>query len=274
MRRCWAFAVAWGIVILVSSSQEVAGQRQRITKDDVGRLYVEARFKMQYSAFVRRHGVAVSPRQTERLTVASDSLVEWIRSRNPDLFEVRQSRPWSGQVDRWALVSPDERLAWLGRFSDVEWAFLGNNYFTALDTVETPEIRARMQGYFGIPTQTIVERSPQPTDQQEDYVQFEYWFIVNDSLPLVVTDVDGPFDRGVLVEGDHRHRQLLYRMRQSLLASVMREAEPAAFADYYYHASTEAWYSTGFDGAEYFLRRIRPPNLARGRPEQPAVDGN
>ena len=275
MQHWRTFAVACSILLTALGSHEAEAQRKRITRDDVGRLYAEARFQQQYLAFVSRHGSTVAPHPTEWLAVTSDTLTDWIRSRNPALFTVKQEKekPWSGQVESWTLVSPDERLAWLDRFSDVKWAYLGNNYFTALDTVDTPEIRARMEGYFGIPTQTLVEQKPHSTGQIEEYVQFEYWFTINDSLPLVITDVDGPFDRGVLVEGDHRYRHMLYKMRQSLLAAMMRDEKPAAYMDYYFNIITGEWYRSGFDGVNYVLRHIRAPNLARGRPEQPVTDG-
>ncbi len=269
MRQRWILTVA---LLLVFCGQEVVAQRARITKDDVGRLYAEARFHREFSAFVSRHGAAVSPRAAEWLMVASDSLTDWIRSRNPDLFVEKPKVPWDGQVGSWTLAAPDERLVWGGQFSDVKWAYLGNNYFTALDTVETAEIRARMERHFGIPTRTVAEQSLHSSGQMEEYVQFEYWFTVNDSLPLKVTDVDGPFDRGVIVAGDHRYRRLLYRMRQSLLAAVMREVEPAAYMDYYFNVTTGVWYRTGYDGSEYIMSPIRPPNLARGRPEQPVLE--
>ena len=48
----------------------------------------------------------------------------------------------------------------------------------------------------------------------------------------------------------------------------MRRIEPAPYVDYYYNYTTDKWYSTGYNGAEYFLNQIRRPNLTLGRPVQ------
>ena len=263
----WILHIVWGSALLSAVCTDGVAQQERITEDDVGRIYAEARFQKAYESFISIYGAAVVPRNTEVWVVPSDSLGEWIRGLNPDLIaEAPDTFVWRGQVEHWDLITPDERLASQERFTMIEWAYLGTHYFTALDTVPTPEIRARMEQYFGPPTKTLAEQDFRNGDNK-GYVQFEYWFMVNDSIPLMVMDINGPFDRGVLVAGDYHYRGFLYRLRQSLLGPIMFDVSPAPHVDYYYNTATSRWYRTGFNGEDYFLRHIRQPNLARERPK-------
>ena len=136
-----------------------------------------------------------------------------------------------------------------------------------LDTVETKEIRARMQSRFGPPTRTLVELDYSRGLRREEYIQFEYWFILNDSIPMMVMDVNGPFEQGIVVAGDHRYRNILYTMRQSFLGRMMHEETLAPYVDYYYNYASRRWYRTGYDGQQFFTDPIGQPNLARGRPQ-------
>jgi hypothetical protein len=135
-------------------------------------------------------------------------------------------------------------------FADTEWAYLGQSRrFTFLDTTATRDLRARMQAAFGSPTETLGDfdlREP-----RDEYVQFEYRFIVNETLPVIVTDVTGPKGRGVIVSTEARHRDSLFALRRALL-DTLRHAPRAPYVDYFYDAEAEQWYRTGFDGRSFF----------------------
>lgn len=155
------------------------------------------------------------------------------------------------------------------RFASTRWSFLGaGRYFTPFDTTMTRELRARLQAQFGDPTQTPVDaddlRKP-----PEDVVQFEYWFVVNDSIPVKVSDANGPYDRGLIVAADARYRDRLYALRQALLRPVHR-AERRPYVDYYYDASTRRWYRAGFDGRDFFVERTYRSQIIPGR--RPRLD--
>ncbi len=254
-------------MLLVYTLQAHA-QNGRIAWDEVGFVYAQEKFQRIYQAYIETYGEYVDPLEPARFPVASDSLFGWIREAMGMPVEASSSGPFQGEINAWTLVSIDGRADWLTRFGSVQWAYMGNNFFTLLDTVATPEIRARLEAYFGPPTQTAVETKQGDETPSDENGQFEYWFVVNDSIPMMIMDVRGPFDRGVIVATDQRFRSVLYRMRQSLLAIVMRRTEPAPYVDYYYNFVTDKWYSTGYDGAEYFLNQIRRPNLTLGRPIQ------
>ena len=255
------------ILMLLILTLHTHAQNGRVAWDEVGFVYAQEKFQRTYRMYLETYGEHVGPLEPIPFPVASDSLFGWIRQAmgmpDPSLHNQFQ-----GDIDAWTLVSIDGRTNWLTRFGDVQWAYLGSNFFTPLDTVATPEIRAHLEAYFGSPTQTAVETKQGDATPSDENGQFEYWFVVNDSIPMMVMDVRGPFDRGIIVATDQRFRSFLYRMRQSLLAVAMRSTEPAPYVDYYYNFVTEKWYSTGYDGEDYFLNQIRRPNLTLGRPVQ------
>lgn len=152
------------------------------------------------------------------------------------------------------VVRKLERTWFDTTFADTEWAYLGQSRrFTFLDTTETRDLRARMQAAFGSPTETLGDfdlREP-----RDAHVQFEYRFIVNDTLPVVVTDVSGPKGRGVIVSTDARYRDSLFTLRRALL-DTLRHAPRAPYVDYFYDAEAEQWYRTGFDGTAFFRTPI------------------
>ncbi|PSR01986.1 MAG: hypothetical protein BRD54_05740 [Bacteroidetes bacterium SW_8_64_56] len=135
-----------------------------------------------------------------------------------------------------------ERNWFREKFADTEWAFLGEtSHHAFLDTARTPSLRARLQTAFGDPTQTLVDTPLEmPPDKQ---AQFEYWFVVNDSIPVQVTDASGPRDRGL----------------------ILRHAERTPYVDYYYDEQRERWYRAGFDGQSFFLKQIPRTNVAPGQ---------
>lgn len=232
----------------------------QITWDQLGFIYAEERFHRTYQTYVETHGTYIPPMEPDRFPVASDSLLGWHKPSDSFAFQ--------GEIHNWKLASPKDRTDWLRKFGTVQWAYLGNNFFTQLDTVMTPAIRARLQAHFGHPTQTAAEARQGDQPPTDEHSQFEYWLTVNDSIPMIIMDVLGPFDRGIIVATDHRFRHFLYRMRQTLLASATRRARPAPYIDYYYSQHTGEWYVTGYNGSRYFIQKIEPPDLDLGRPVQ------
>lgn len=161
-----------------------------------------------------------------------------------------------------------EREWFRERFGDTAWAFLGKTSdYTFLDTTRTPALRARLQARFGDPTQTLADAplDSLPTDRP----QFEYWFVVNDSIPVQVTDGLGPKGRGLIVSADRAYREQLRGLRDTLLAPL-RRATLAPHVDYYYDERRERWYRTGFNGRSYFLEPISRGDIIPGR--RPRLD--
>jgi len=257
--------ISWvGIMAMAAGAQ---AQTPRIGADDVGRIYAEARSARAYDAFIAEYGATVHPRTPQVLPVASDSFGIWVRWLNPALPpEQTEESSALNPFENWVVIRPENRADVQHQFDEVQWAYLGNNYFTTLDTLSTHAIRARMERRFGAPTRTLVEQEFLDGVPVES-MQFEYWMVVNDSVLVMFMDTGGPFDRGILVSGDHRYRNELYRLRQTLLGAILADTAPAPHVDYFFNSVTERWYRTGYNGEAYFLREIRPPNLSRGRPE-------
>ncbi len=169
-------------------------------------------------------------------------------------FEIRRVE----RVPR--LVRPWFRKA----FGDTRWAFLGRTSdLTPLDTTHTRALRARLQAHFGDPSQTMADGDPHAP--RDDYTQFEYWFVVNGTVPVVVTDVAGPYDRGLVVATDRRYRADLRALRQALLGVLVDEPRRAPYVDYYYDDTADAWHRAGFDGTDFFVERVSRRTVLPGR---------
>jgi hypothetical protein len=255
------------LLILAAVSPANGQTLPRVSRYDVGKVYREARMQMQFDEILSKVNTRVPVRRPEHVPSPSDTVTLWIARLSPYYEPPKPVRKLTRKVETWQLVKRIERHQYADRFDRVKWAYMGNNYITPLDTTHTQIIRAYMQARFGSPTRTLVELDFSRNLQREEYIQFEYWFILNDSIPMVVMDANGPFDRGVVVACDHRYRSILYTLRQSFLGALVGEEQPAPYVDYYYNYPARRWYRTGFDGREFFTDPIGQPNLARGRPQ-------
>jgi hypothetical protein len=190
----------------------------------------------------------VSPASPVRMATASDSLrpapASTAASPEETTFPIHHARS----------LRKLERGWFEQEFADTRWSFLGaGRYFSPYDTTMTRDLRGRLQAVFGNPTQTLGDVDlREPRDQ---YVQFEYWIVVNDSIPVKVTDANGALDRGLIVSTSAEYRGQLRELRKQLLSPIM-SVEPAPYVDYYFESETRRWYRTGYDGEGYFLDRV------------------
>jgi len=129
-----------------------------------------------------------------------------------------------------------------------------------------------LQAHFGDPTRTLAEVDLVQQRPRDEYIQFEYWLVLNDSIPFRIMDVNGPFERGIVVASAPRYRDQLRAIRQALLERLITEPRRAPFVDYYYQRETDTWYLTGFDGGAFFLEPIRRPLMIPGRPQLSDID--
>lgn len=220
--------------------------------------YQRARFFVEAEKILEANGRVVQGLPPVRLRTAADSL-------RPDPPSDRERT----EEERFPLterraVRRLERPWFQEKFGDTKWAFLGaSSYLTPLDTTLTRELRARLEAQFGPPTLTLAEMDRD--EAVDEYIQFEYWFVVNDSIPAMVMDVHGPYDRGLIVATDHRFREDLRAFREALLAPVLRTDAREPYVDYFYDTDVETWYYTGYDGDDYFLEPIRRSDVVQGR---------
>ena len=257
--------LAEGLAAVPAAAQTPKKQAaEKVSRYALPQVYREARLQKMLVQILAELP-PVRPRAPEPMPNAYDTLAQWLAQFDPDY--IPPPPPIEPLVVKtWKLYKRVERNGFQRRFEGTEWAYLGNNQYTEHDTSRTALVRARMQEHFGAPTKTLVELDYSRNLRAEEYIQFEYWFAVNDSIPLIVMDVHGPFDRGVVVLSDQKYRDDLFSLRQQLLAELP-EASPAPYVDYYFNPRTRRWYRTGFDGHHFFTDPIGQPNLARGRPQ-------
>lgn len=162
---------------------------------------------------------------------------------------------------RWRKFAAEDQGEFLDRYREVFWQSIGTS--NPRDTLATSHFRARLNGLFGAPT-----RNAAAMEQEEyagsEFVQFEYWLIANDSIPILVLDIDGPFGRGLLVAADEAYTDIFAALKNDLYEHIFK-SEPTPYADYYNSRERRQWYRTGFDGTEYFIREVRRPRWAGRR---------
>lgn len=170
-------------------------------------------------------------------------------------------------------LTPKLASGWFSRrFQDTKWSYLGSNMLAVTDTTFTRDLRAMMESHFGAPTRTIADE-PSADPETAEFIQFQYWFVLNDTIPVNVMDVNGPFERGLVVATDQKYRELLPDLKRALLEPAIKAGERAPYVDYYYLKEQDMWFVTGYDGERFFVEQVARPNLERGRPHLGSVVG-
>ena len=223
-------------------------------------LYRTARLRVEAEGILARRGVRVKPFPLERLPwVAED-----VRKQMAALEALR--RPPPPAIHDIRLVSSAETDAFDASFGDTKWAYLGSNERIPADTMRTRDLRALLEAHFGPPTRTVAEQVAEGQTPPEEYIQFEYRFVLNDAIPLALVDVNGPFERGLVTMTDRKYRDRLPEFKAALLDPALQTGVRAPYADYYYVRARQSWFLTGFDGERFFLERIPVPDMKQGRP--------
>ena len=247
-------------VLLVLGAMPRVAVGQSDDEPGLIKRYLAARFLSQARQILTDQGPAVPPLEPIRLATTADSLLP----PPPDTGNTDDGPNF--EITERHVVQRLERSWFQREFGDTPWAFLGNSsYLSPLDTTFTRILRARMEAQFGPPTRTLADRLEGDGTVEGDYVQFEYWFVVNDSIPAIVMDVHGPYDRGVIVATDRRYRDELQAFRDALLAPLLESAARKPYVDYFYDTEVARWYRTGFDGADYFIEPIPRSRIIPGR---------
>ncbi len=246
-----------------------------VSAQDLIDRYRKARYEVQVQQYFVENGNQADPMPVAHLPSRADTVQQWLYQLSRDAaIAAWKQREKVFEIEEWKLVRRLERPWFTKKFENTLWAFLGTESLMPLDTTRTRELRAQLESYFGPPTQTISELPDQEqrTRSKDRYAQFEYWFVLNDSIPLVFMDVNGPLERGLIVSSDQKYRDILLGVRESFLKEFMQISRPTAFVDYYFDARTQIWYYAGYDGRKYFMEQIAQPNLALGRPWLDDID--
>lgn len=131
---------------------------------------------------------------------------------------------------------------------------------TKLDDKQTNEIRARLQAKFGAPTQTLNDLLNQPNFRPGKAIQFEYWFMVNDSIPLIVLDWNGPFGSGLTYGGASKYIDLMPQIKREFVQKLMSVEELGEFEDYFYSPEKEQWYNVSYKDGRFKNIEIDSPD--------------
>jgi hypothetical protein len=222
-------------------------------------IYQRQWYKKQAMRWIQQDGGRARVLPPTPLATSADTLVYNVR--RDTATEPKPSPPIT--IRRVQRIPKLARRFFENRFKDQDWVFVGANRISPLDTMMTREIRARMEAQFGKPTRTLVDDDPLASVRAGDVFQFEYWFILDDDIPLVVTDVNGPFERGIAISTVDAFGSVLLDLRDALLHEVADSTRRAPFVDYYFDDELAQWYRTGYDEGQFFLEPVDRPGLSR-----------
>lgn len=252
---------------LLSLWPAMPASAQRITSSELLRRYMHARTSYLADRDAPQGVLRMRYRRPERIATQGDSLRALLQQLEHDRLAASLPEPLETfKVRTWSAISRLEVPVHQDSFDSTQWAFTGSNSRSLLDTLKTRDLRARLQDLFGAPTKTLVETGYPDSLLREQVIEFEYWFVLNDSINVIAMDVNGPWDRGIVLAADMRFRSSLSVIKEQFLGQLIPEATRRPFTDYYYNVDQRTWYLTGFDGASYFDRRIERPDLSAGRP--------
>lgn len=157
-------------------------------------------------------------------------------------------------------VDRSERAQFERMFAEISWTGQGLYNATTIDRIPTVELRSRLQAVFGEPTQTIGDLINNSNFRPGKAVQFEYWFIIDDRIPLMLLDLDGPFENGLVYVGASRYIDMMPQVKRTLNRMLMNEyGELASFSDYFYSPERDQWYLVEYRDGEFNHEAIERP---------------
>lgn len=179
-------------------------------------------------------------------------------------------RPGVGDQPRDLLADPEiikvesvNRRSFQREFGDVQWTGAGFEGGTVIDRIPTRELRARLQKEFGDPTQKLRHLIDEDNFRPGHYIQFEYWFVINDEIPMMVLDVDGPFGNGLVFAGASRYVDLMPEIKRSLNRKLMGVNELAEYEDHYFELNDRQWYLVSYQDGEFRNEKVSRPDILK-----------
>ncbi len=155
-------------------------------------------------------------------------------------------------------VEASERAKFQSTFDEIKWTGQGFNY-NSLDRMPAIEIRAHLQGAFGNPTQTIEEIVESGKYRAGKAIQFEYWFIIDDEVPMMILDLDGPFENGLVYVGASRYIDLMPQVKRTL-TRLVTETNPEEYVDYFFSPERNQWYKVSYANGKYSKEEVKQPS--------------
>jgi len=157
-------------------------------------------------------------------------------------------------------VGHTDRAEFQERFENINWTGQGLYNPTTIDRIPTIELRSRLQAVFGDPTQRIGDLINTENYRPGKAVQFEYWFVIDGEIPMMVLDLDGPFENGLVYVGASRYIDLMPQVKRTFTRMLMSEGDSlAAFSDYFYSPERDQWYEVTYSNGEFEREIIDRP---------------
>ena len=156
-------------------------------------------------------------------------------------------------------VEKNERANFQSKFADIKWTGQGFN-FNKLDRMPAIEIRAALQSVYGDPTQTvedIIKKDGYLRDGKS--IQFEYWFIIDGYIPMMVLDLEGPFENGLVYVGASQYIDLMPQVKRTL-TKELEKASPKEYTDYFFSPERQQWYKVSYLAGKYAKEEIDQPS--------------
>ncbi|MFU8812457.1 MAG: hypothetical protein ACNA78_05775 [Balneolaceae bacterium] len=173
------------------------------------------------------------------------ALPAWAQFDDPDIVKVDRS----------------ERAAFEQQFAAISWTGQGLYNPTVIDRLPTIELRSRLQSVFGDPTQQIGDLINERNYRPGKAVQFEYWFVVDGSIPMMILDLDGPFENGLVYVGASRYIDLMPQIKRTFTRLLMEIGEDLSnFSDYFFSPERDQWYLVEYKDGEYTQEEIERPS--------------
>jgi len=171
------------------------------------------------------------------------------------------SAPVYGQFSEpeFEKMTKDQWGWFMNKFDDVKLTGQGLYDNMEIDGLETSEVRARLEALYGEPTKTIEDLIGRENFRPGEAIQFEYWFTVDDSIPLMVLDVDGPFGQGLVYGGASRYIDLMPQIKRTFSQKLMEVENPAEYSDYFYSPEREQWFLVTYENGTYSTEEIESP---------------
>lgn len=158
-------------------------------------------------------------------------------------------------------VDRTERAHFESKFAEINWTGQGLYNPTTIDRIPTIELRSRLQAVYGDPTQGIGDLINENNFRPGKAIQFEYWFIIDGEIPMMILDLDGPFENGLVYVGASRYIDLMPQVKRTLNRYLMdRNTELADYKDYFYSPERDQWYIVEYKDGEFNREAIDRPS--------------
>ena len=157
-------------------------------------------------------------------------------------------------------IEKSDRSEFQQRFEDIKWTGQGLYNPTTIDRVPTIELRARLQAAFGDPTQGIGDLIDRSNFRPGKAVQFEYWFVIDGKIPMMLLDLDGPFENGLVYVGASRYVDLYPQIKRTLTKMLMGGDDSMdEYSDYFYSPERDQWYLVEYKAGEFKREPVSKP---------------